>query len=71
MLESSTLKYFNELAAVARLQKSILGRLKARFGEVPTDLIEKLNEQSNEEHLDALIDQAASCKDLEAFREAL
>lgn len=54
-----------------KLQDAILRILKARFGDVPSDLVEYLRAVTREKKLNALIDKAAVCRNLEAFRTFL
>ena len=54
-----------------RTHENILEALKARFGPVPRDVARLLREILNERRLTNLVRTAATCPDLEAFREAL
>jgi hypothetical protein len=67
MIESPLIK---ELLA-ERDQKAIIGFLRGRFGEVPPEITTRLGKIFNLKKLDELIDHAARCPDLEAFRAQL
>jgi hypothetical protein len=45
--------------------------LEARFGGIPRDLAEEIESVADEEQLRALARTAASCSDLEAFRDTI
>lgn len=67
MIESPLLK---EIVAKAS-QKAILRCLEARFGAVPPEVAKRLRKIQSEKRLDQLIDLAATCKDMKAFRDHL
>ena len=52
-------------------QKDILRILAHRFGVVPPEMAAGLRNVESEESLDALVDWAMTCPDLEAFRGRL
>jgi hypothetical protein len=54
-----------------KLHDAILEALKARFGAVPREVTRLLSEVLNERKLTKLTGVAATCLDLDAFREAL
>lgn len=49
----------------------IMTVLEARFGEVPVDLAEEIESIDAEKQLRGLVRLAASCPDLDAFRNGL
>src|SRR5262249_53759479 len=67
MIESPLIK---EILAESK-QDDILTVLKARFGEVPLELAKRLRRISSEKKLEKLIEEAARCASLKAFREQL
>jgi hypothetical protein len=54
-----------------RLQMAVLGLLEKRFGSVPLDLVQQVKEVTNADQFSQLIDRAALCPDLDAFRQDL
>ncbi len=56
-----------------RAQASIIRVLKARFGPdaVSADMAEQIRAVVDEQRLEHLLDRAAVCQDIEAFRPAL
>lgn len=56
---------------VERMHKDILRVLAARFGPIPPAVASALQTIQDEAKLDDLIDWAARCPDLEAFRNRL
>jgi len=52
-------------------RQDIVTVLEARFGEVPVDLAEKIESIADERQLRGLVRLAASCPDLDAFRNGL
>ena len=61
-----------EAKAVAKAKQAAIVRvLRGRFGSVPQDLDKALRRKKRESMLDALIDRAATCRDLDAFRAGL
>ena len=79
MLESPLLdelvdeKYGVRLAAKIRetAQRGIRTVLEARFGDIPSELIEQIESVEREEQLQTLTRTAAACPNLDAFRRAL
>ncbi len=83
MLESPLLddifmeKYGNLLtkktseAARQSAQRSIITILETRFGAVPRELADEIKSVADEDQLQKLVQTAASCPDLEAFRDAI
>jgi len=69
-LQSPESPLIRELVA-EKLQHAILQVLEGRFEEVPSDLAEQLRGVTREKKLNALIRQAAVCRNLDAFREFL
>jgi hypothetical protein len=67
MIESPLIQ---ELMA-QRMHKDILRVLAARFGPVPPEIVAALQAIVDETKLDALVEWAATCPDLEAFRTRL
>jgi hypothetical protein len=67
MIESPLIQ---ELLA-EQTQKTILNILRARLGSVPTEVVTALQAITNDERLQQLAIQAASCQDLAAFRARL
>ena len=67
MIESPLIK---EIEA-ERMQKDIITFLKARFGEVPLEVTTHLQKIRSEKKLGQLIEHAALCSDVEAFRTQL
>lgn len=64
----------NELMAEKEaqgMQKAVLRLLEDRFGPVPVDVVQRVRDVTNADHLLQLISQAACCPDLETFRQAL
>lgn len=53
------------------IQKNILRVLRARFRSVPEELESELQQVRNDETLSMLIDEAATCPDLDSFRTRL
>lgn len=49
-------------------RQDVVTVLEARFGEVPVDLAEEIESVDDEKQLRGLVRLAASCADLEAFR---
>ncbi len=58
------------IKAEAQIQ-SVITFLKARFGEMPATLRNKLLKVRNEEHIEILLKQAATCQSLKDFQKAL
>jgi len=54
-----------------RMHKDLLRFLQARFGPMPADITTRLQAIEDEASLEELVDLAASCPDLEAFRAQL
>ena len=52
-------------------QQDIVTVLEARFGEVPVDLAEEIESIDDEKQLRGLVRLAASCPDLDAFRNGV
>lgn len=52
-------------------QQYIVTVLEARFGEVPVDLAEEIESITDEKQLKCLVRSAASCPDLQAFRNVV
>ena len=67
MIESPLVK---ELVAGAR-QKDLRRFLTSRFGVVPQEILNAIRAITDEARLDELIDWAAQCPDLAAFRARL
>ena len=53
------------------IQKNILRVLRARFRSVPEELESELQQVRNDETLSTLLDEAATCPDLDSFRTQL
>ena len=61
-----------EAKAVAKAKQAAIVRvLRGRFGTVPRDIAKALLRRKRESMLDELIDRAATCRDLDAFRAGL
>jgi len=71
MIESPVLQEFLQEAGVERGRKYILRFLAARFGPVPQEIASALQRIEVESQLEELIDCAATCPDLDAFRTRL
>ncbi|HYT89248.1 MAG TPA: hypothetical protein VEL76_11130 [Gemmataceae bacterium] len=67
MIDSPLIK---ELLA-KNTQKNIGAFLRSRFGEVPPEVTKKLQAVRKEKRLAELLDYAAICPSLEAFRDRL
>jgi hypothetical protein len=52
-------------------QQDIVAFLEARFGDVPRDLVDEIESIDDEKQLRGLVRSAGSCRDLEAFRNAI
>jgi len=52
-------------------RQDIVTVLEARFGDVPRDLSEEIESIADAKHLRGLVRLAASCADLDAFRNAI
>jgi hypothetical protein len=52
-------------------QEAILKFLRARFGGVPLEVEKRLRRYKSEKRLNDLVEYAATCRDLKAFREKL
>jgi hypothetical protein len=52
-------------------QRGIRTVLEARFGDIPSELIEQIESVEREEQLQTLTRTAAACPNLDAFRRAL
>ncbi|MDR3638589.1 MAG: hypothetical protein P4L84_32590 [Isosphaeraceae bacterium] len=64
------LPFLQELFA-EKMQRAILSVLRARFTNVPNDLEDRLQPIEDEARLDELIEWAATCPDVNAFRARL
>ncbi len=71
MIESPVLQEFLQEARVECTRKYILRFLAARFGPVPQEVAAALQRIQDEARLEELIDSAAACPDLDAFRTRL
>lgn len=74
MIESPVLQRFLEEHLAKQMQESIQSVLEARFGALPPDfiaLLESVASAADEERLRGLLKRAATCTDLEAFRQDL
>jgi len=52
-------------------QQDIVAFLEVRFGDVPRDIVEEIESVDDTKHLRGLVRLAASCADLDAFRNAI
>ena len=71
MIESPVLQEFLQEAVVERDRKDILRFLAERFGPLPQEIASALQRIQDESRLQELIDCAATCPDLDAFRTRL
>lgn len=71
MIESPILKKLMAEASREGQQRAIVRVLRRRFGTVPDDLVGRLQAVDDQDQLDDLVDQAATCSSLEAFRKRL
>jgi hypothetical protein len=75
MIESPILKELIDEQVAEKVaegrRQDVLDVLEARFGVVPLDVVQRVKDVTNANHLSQLIKQAARCPDLEAFRQAL
>jgi hypothetical protein len=71
MIESPVLQAFLAQGRREVKQQVILRILAARLGPVPEDLAASVKTINDEQKFDALVDAAAVCPDLEAFRQRL
>jgi hypothetical protein len=60
-----------EKAAVEKARKALLLVLQARLGNIPEEVQAQLRALQDQQKLDELLEVAARCADLEAFRQAL
>ena len=58
-------------APLATAHENIAAFLEARFGDVPRDLVETIESVVDEKQLKDLVQSAAACPDLAAFRRAM
>jgi hypothetical protein len=58
-------------AARETARQYIVAVLEARFGDVPCDVAEEIESVDDEAQLRGLVRLAASCPDLDAFRNAV
>ena len=58
-------------AARKAAHRSIITFLETRFGAVPRELADEIESVADEDQLQKLVQAAASCPDLEAFRDAI
>ncbi len=58
-------------AARQSAQRSIITFLETRFGVVPRELADEIKSVADEDQLQKLVQTAASCPDLEAFRNTI
>ncbi len=52
-------------------QQDIVAFLEVRFGDVPRDIVEEIESVDDAKQLRRLVRLAASCADLDAFRNAI
>jgi len=52
-------------------QQDIVAFLEVRFGDVPRDIVDEIESVDDEKQLRGLVRLAASCADLDAFRNAI
>jgi hypothetical protein len=71
MIESPLIQELMQEVAAGRCHKDVLRFLAGRFGSVPQDVEAAVRAIQEESRLDPLLDWAASCPDLEAFRQRL
>lgn len=71
MIESPILKELMDEREARTMQRVVLRFLKARFETVPTDIKNAIEMTSNRDKLDALVDWAGLCSDIDAFRQKL
>ena len=71
MIESPLIQELMQEVAAERVHKAILRFLAARFGSVPPEVEAAVRAVQDESRLDNLVDWAALCPDLEAFRTRL
>jgi len=67
MIESPLIQELTDESA----QRIILRVLAARFGPVPDEVAERVRSASGDDELDAVIDKAVMCADLESFCQSL
>jgi hypothetical protein len=68
MIESPLIQELMAKSAAERSHKDIVRFLARRFGPVPEDVAAAVRTIYDESKLEELVDEAASCPDLEAFR---
>lgn len=68
MIESPVLQEILAEIATETKASTLLAFLRARFSEVPTDLVTSIQAIRDSEQLDRLVESAASCPNLAAFR---
>ena len=71
MIESPLIQELRQEVVAERVHKAILRFLAARFGSVPPEIEVAVRAIQDEARLDLLVDWAALCPDLEAFRTRL
>jgi len=71
MIESPVLQEFLQEAVLECKRKDILQFLAGRFGPVPQEVAAALQRIQDEARLEELINSAAACQDLDAFRARL
>jgi len=71
MIESPLIQEMMAKSAAQRSHKHILRFLARRFGRVPEEVAAAIRTIYEESKLEALLDEAASCSNLDAFRTKL